>query len=507
MKRSVSLGTRLALASVLFALLIGIVFGALVFAVVNLRASTEREARAQNRTVATLTLERRVLDLETGARVYVITLNERFLAPWREARRALPQSLREFTRVFAGTTEVMRARELAQLVRFYRDEYSIPIVNSARRNPAAARLPVATLEGQKRIAAIQSRFTSLLAAEGRASKAEAMNATTRARHAIAVTIAGLFSTATLLIAFGIYLRGAVTRPIRAAADGASAIAGGDLDTRVKEMGPGEVGQLTRAFNAMAARLQQNRLELEEQNARLRESERLKSELISIVSHELRTPLASILGFTSLLRSRELDDVSRRRYLQIIDEQGKRLATLLNDFLDAQRVEEGRLDLAFEPVDVAALLREQTQLFEGQSEHHRIELSVPESLPVVADRDRLAQVLANLLSNAIKYSPSGGLVEVSARRQDGVVHVDVRDEGIGIPDSEQSRVFTKFFRGDAGASGIGGTGLGLALSREIVEAHRGRIGFTSDAGVGSTFWLELPVETEDSNAQVESKGAT
>jgi signal transduction histidine kinase len=202
----------------------------------------------------------------------------------------------------------------------------------------------------------------------------------------------------------------------------------------------------------------------------------------------------VLGFTSLLLQREFDDDERRRYLGIIDTQSRRLAELLNDFLDAQRVEEGRLEMSFEPLDLASLLREQAQLFSGQSDAHEIRLDLDnEPFLIVGDRDRLGQVLANLLSNAIKYSPDGGVVELSGGRENGVVRVQVRDEGRGIPRAEQPRIFTKFFRGDAGASGIGGTGLGLALAREIVEAHGGHIGFKSEAGTGSTFWFEVPTE--------------
>jgi len=254
---------------------------------------------------------------------------------------------------------------------------------------------------------------------------------------------------------------------------------------------------------MAGRLQAGREELQEQNDRLRESERLKTELISIVSHELRTPLASVLGFTSLLLDREFDSATRQHYLGIVDTQAHRLAALLEDFLDVRRIEEEGVRLAPEPVDVVALLREQSQLFAALSPIHSIVLSVPElPLAVSADTNRLAQVFGNLLSNAIKYSPDGGLVNVVAQASADGVRLSVTDEGIGIPLEQQNRIFMKFYRGDASATGIAGTGLGLAVSREIVEAHGGRIGFESTTGQGSTFWVDLPATgpTNDSKEE-------
>jgi signal transduction histidine kinase len=284
----------------------------------------------------------------------------------------------------------------------------------------------------------------------------------------------------------------IGRPVRAVAEGAGRVAGGEYSLRLPEEGPGEVGELTHAFNEMAERLEASHDELEQQNEELRESERMKTELVSIVSHELRTPLASVLGFTALLLKREFDPPTRRHYLGIVDAQARRLAALLEDFLDVQRIEHEGVDLAAEKVDLADLLHEQAQLYAAQSPKHRLEVDVQEEpLTVRGDPGRLAQVVGNLLSNAIKYSPDGGKVEVRALRSGEGVRVAVIDEGLGIPEDQQDRIFTKFFRGDASATGITGTGLGLAVSREIVEAHGGRIGFDSDPGEGTTFWLELP----------------
>jgi signal transduction histidine kinase len=199
----------------------------------------------------------------------------------------------------------------------------------------------------------------------------------------------------------------------------------------------------------------------------------------------------VLGFTALLLKREFDPATRRHYLGIVDAQARRLAALLEDFLDVQRIEHEGVDLSKESIDLADLLDEQAQLYAAQSPNHQLAVEAERPLTVRGDPGRLAQVVGNLLSNAIKYSPEGGTVEVVAGRSAEGVRIAVRDEGLGIPEEQQDRIFTKFFRGDAGATGITGTGLGLAVSREIVEAHGGRIGFDSDPGQGTTFWLELP----------------
>jgi signal transduction histidine kinase len=229
----------------------------------------------------------------------------------------------------------------------------------------------------------------------------------------------------------------------------------------------------------------------------RAADRLKSELVATVSHELRTPLAAILGFAEMLATREMDSVSRRRVETIIRE-AERLAALVSDFLDLHRIEQGSFALELEPVDLAVVVREAVETFAAQSSAHSIRADLPSSpVQVLGERDRLAQVLGNLLSNAIKYSPAGGVVHVRLSDVDGKVEVTVQDQGVGIPAEAQNRIFTRFFRARMPqTNGIGGTGLGLALSREIVEAHGGEMGFESVEGAGSTFWVRLPGSTPE-----------
>jgi signal transduction histidine kinase len=450
---------------------------------------------------AALVLEKSVLDLEIGMRGLVITGSEVFLSPWTAALRQLPSQLARFERLTGGDPEQRReAEQLTELIRAYVNDYSIPVVAIAREDLAAAATPEATAEGRDRLEEVREGFTRFVAIENARAAATADAARERANLAIGLAVAAFAAMAALMALFALYLGRAIARPVRLVAEGASRLAAGDVGVHLVESGPGEIGELTRSFNRMAAALAESRVDLETQNARLRESEHAKTELIAIVSHELRTPLASMLGFTTLLLQRETDEETRLRYLEIINAQGRRLAALLDDFLSVQRLEEGRLELGDELVDMAALLREQAELYSAESDRHRLELRVAEArLPVRGDANRLAQVVGNLLSNAIKYSPSGGLVEVVGERTNGTVSISVRDEGVGIPEHQHPKIFTKFFRGDAAAGGIAGSGLGLAFARAVVEAHGGQITFTSESGSGSVFRIELPQEAHGMSA--------
>jgi signal transduction histidine kinase len=495
---SVSLSARMLAASAVLAVLVAVGFGVLIHAVFTLDEATDREARAKDVTTATLVLQTLVVDLENGLRGFVFTRNDRFLEPWHRARAELPRRLQTFERLASTNPEQRRsARELATAIREYVQLYSVPLVQIARDRPAAARSAEATAEGREETDDIRARFARFLATENANAAATASSAKRQSERAIALAVAGLVASALLVVLFGLYLARSTARPVRAVATAASRLAEGDLSTRLKEDGPGEVGALTAAFNRMAEQLERSRTELETQNTKLRESERLKSELVSIVSHELRTPLASVLGFTSVLLKRDVGPEEQRRYLEIIDAQGRRLSSLLNDFLDVERLQEGQLELARELIDMGTLVGEQVQLFAGQSAKHTLDVVLPpKPLPVRGDANRLAQVVGNLLSNAIKYSPEGGTVEVVGERDQNLVRVSVRDEGVGIPDELQKRVFAKFFRGEAGASGIPGSGLGLTIARSVVEAHGGQISFESATGKGSVFWLELPVAARE-----------
>jgi two-component system, OmpR family, phosphate regulon sensor histidine kinase PhoR len=223
-------------------------------------------------------------------------------------------------------------------------------------------------------------------------------------------------------------------------------------------------------------------------------EQMKSDFVSTVSHELRTPLTSIYGFAETLMRSDVDfaEPERATFLRYIASESERLIQIVDDLLNVARLEAGTLALAVEPVAVAEAAREAAAAAEPHANGVRFAVDVvPADLVVSADREKLTQVLANLLDNAVKYSPEGGTITLSARRRSDAVEIVVADEGLGIPRSDQQRIFTKFFRTDRGGPGPGGTGLGLFLVRGLVAAMGGRIWVESEEGHGSRFTFDLP----------------
>ncbi|TMC61716.1 MAG: response regulator, partial [Chloroflexi bacterium] len=228
---------------------------------------------------------------------------------------------------------------------------------------------------------------------------------------------------------------------------------------------------------------------------LRSASEAKSDFLASMSHELRTPLSAILGFSELMRQERKDGDSVTvpvDWVEHIHRGGEHLLTLINDVLDLAKVEAGRLDLRAEPFDLGGAIAESLNGLRPLAERKRLELTASVGdITAVADRGRFRQMLYNLLSNSIKYTPDGGSVRVEAAEADGEIRIAVVDSGVGISPEDLGAVFEEFRQVGDPRERQAGTGLGLALTRRLVEAHGGRIEVESQRGKGSRFTLVLP----------------
>ncbi len=249
---------------------------------------------------------------------------------------------------------------------------------------------------------------------------------------------------------------------------------------------------------------------------IRSIERMKTAFVSTVSHELRTPLTSIKGFIStLLQDVEgfYDKETVHEFYTIIDQECDRLTRLISDLLNVSRIEAGRaLDLNPVPVDIPAVVDKVVATQKSYTSKHEFAVELDPEVPtIVADMDKVDQILTNLVSNSIKYAPNGGTITISAKPTDGIVRMAVSDQGMGIPKEHLDKVFDRFHRIDnRDTRKVGGTGIGLYLVKHLVEAHGGKIWVESEVGKGSSFIFELPKcppQFEAEQAEADAAAAT
>ncbi len=228
-----------------------------------------------------------------------------------------------------------------------------------------------------------------------------------------------------------------------------------------------------------------------------EAERAKTDFVSNVSHELRTPLTSIKGYSDLLvcgAAGALND-QQSYFLKMIQGSADRLTTLINDLLDISRIESGRLKLETRPVQMEKVLHGVAEMIRPQCDKKNLRLSLniePKVGLVLGDENRLTQVVTNLVSNACRYTLEGGSITLALSNSDGTVRVDVKDTGIGVAPEDQAKIFQRFYRvNDPAVQEVAGTGLGLPISRMLIEMHGGRMWLQSEVGQGSTFTFILP----------------
>ena len=291
-------------------------------------------------------------------------------------------------------------------------------------------------------------------------------------------VAGIVGIA-VAAALAWYLSRRITKPVEALAVAANEIAEGHYDVEVPRVRSGdEIGHLAARFGDMATRLQ--------------EAEELERNFLMTVSHELRTPLTAIRGHVEALREGVAqDEASRNESLGVIAAEAARLERLVGDVLDLAKLDTRRFTLRREEVDMGRLLERAYSTFAEEARRRGIDYrQVIGARPVIiADGDRVLQIISNLLANAFRWTPDGGRVELALDQQNGAISVAVEDTGPGIPEDEVDRIFRPFWSRDGG-----GTGLGLAIARELATAHGGHILLETEPGRGTRFELVLPASS-------------
>jgi len=361
-----------------------------------------------------------------------------------------------------------------------------------------------------------------------------------------VSIAGIVLAVCLVAALLVssIIRRSVANPIIQLAEAARAVSREkNYSVRApRTQGSGELTILVDAFNEMLGQIQENEKELREarddlelrvkertlelENAKkeveafsfsilrakdeLERASNFKDQFLSTMSHELRTPLNAVLGFSELLTDERYGMLNEKqqRYVKHIHTGGKHLLSLINDILDLSKIEAGRLQLTIEnvlvPISFAEVVDTMRPLADKKSQ--RLLQEAPSNLGVRADATRFKQVLMNLIGNAIKFTPEAGEIRVLARRLNGVVRIEVRDSGPGIPAEEQRRIFEAFYRIGESDQKVEGTGLGLAITQRLVQLHGGELGIESQPGAGSCFYFTLPsaeaVETRQTPSRIQ-----
>ncbi|MGD8814583.1 MAG: HAMP domain-containing sensor histidine kinase [Anaerolineales bacterium] len=285
----------------------------------------------------------------------------------------------------------------------------------------------------------------------------------------------------------------VAAPLQSVSRAAKAVAAGDYSTRPAPAGPNEVESLAISFNEMVQQVQSSQV--------------AQRDFVANVSHELKTPLTSIQGFAQAIQDGTAGDPEAQRHAaSVIFDESDRLRRLVDDLLDLAKLDTGQVAFQRRPVDLTALLDSVVEKLSLSASERgvRIENHIPSLPTLIGDGDRLAQVFTNLVDNAVKHSPEGGSVALRGEESAGVIRVHVEDQGPGIPDAELSRIFERFYQLDKARSGGKGrgVGLGLAISREIIQAHHGQLKAHSEVGRGSRFTVELPVARHDDETLVQ-----
>ena len=450
----------------------------------DLKLAEERELRLAVDHVSNLSE-----DAQTGVRGYSLTGRRGFLEPYFRATSVLPGELAALSDLQHGDhhklVSELRVLTLEALSIMRRIAEGPPSKDTEAEMALAGNVTA-------QIYAITDELVEH--SEEEIAGTSELRSDARARAYNTLLIGGGVGILASVLA-GFVMVGGFVRRVRENTDNVRRLADGEELIPV-DGGSDELATLSRGLHETALLLRARESSLRQAREEAEIANRAKSEFLSRMSHELRTPLNAVIGFAQILQQdvppEAIPDV--REILRA----GKHLLALIDEVLDLSRIESGKITMSVEPACVSEVIEESVALVRGAAEKRSIDISivdVEKEIHVLADRQRFKQVVVNLLSNAIKYNRDAGSVRVAVICQDDCVRIGVRDEGNGIPASMRDQLFAPFSRLGAEHTSIEGTGLGLALSKHLVEAMGGDIGLESEPGVGSTFWFSLPYTSE------------
>jgi signal transduction histidine kinase len=457
---------RLAAASASLAVLVGAVFGLLLSAASQLRTLEERAHQAEQVLVAANLLERLVIDLEAGVRGFIITGREAQLQPWQTARAAIPAQSNTLEQLVAGSpSQLATARQINQATTSYINDYSAPLIETARHDLAAARTVAVTDEGVRRIDAIRADFNRFVSAQTSLEAQRQHQADAASNRAGLAAGLGLAGSVLLIVLFAGYLTMFIARPLRRAATMAGRIADGDLDAQLPERGPGEVGVLQRRFNTMAHALRRSRAELASSRARIvaaadQERRRIERDLHDGIQQRL---VALVLDLRAVQAGLPPGSAHVRAQVE-------RCVAGLSAALDELReLSRGIHPAILSEGGLGPALKALTRRSSVPAE---LDADVPSRLPAPAEVAAY-YVVSEALANAAKHAEASA-VHIYAHLSDGWLRLSVRDDGVG---------------GAARGSGSGLVGL-----TDRVEALGGTLSITSPPGQGTTLTADLPLES-------------
>ena len=385
---------------------------------------------------------------------------------------------------------VLRQVAIAPVTRMIAGDVEMPFRGDDPRNPAASKIfSAAELRDD---AGLQGYLYVVLGGQ----KYDELVDTLRGSYARELGLWAILALSALGAGVGLAAFGLLTRRLRRLNSTVQEISDGDFQVRAdsgsEHRGNDEIDRLEAAFNSMAVRIH-------DQVERLKETDRLRRELVSNVSHDLRTPLASMQGYleTLLIKNGSLSDIERERCLSIARRNTQRLSELVDDLFELSKLDSASVTPAFESFSMAELLQDTALEFEPSAQEKRITVetaATDDSALVYADIGLIQRVLENLIKNAIQFTPENGHVRIAIEKRREHVAVSVSDNGCGISEAEQQRIFDRFYRREKDDSKRSGSaGLGLAIVKRILDLHGSRISVTSKLNRGTRFEFDLPAE--------------